>query len=109
MSDAPKRPELLGFGLANYRSFGDEGFVIRDPKRVNVLIGKNNAGKSNVVEALHALSRLKHGAAGESLFTSATDRHRRGESYPEAILPLPTHLLARGKNVDNEYIRGVES
>jgi hypothetical protein len=41
MADAA--PKLLGFGLANYRSFGQEGFVIHNPKKLNHLVGIQSA------------------------------------------------------------------
>lgn len=57
MSDAPK-PTLVGFGLANYRSFDQQGFVIRDVRKINVFIGKNNSGKSNILRAIRLLRRI---------------------------------------------------
>ena len=50
---------LRGFGLANYRSLDAEGFVIRDLRKINVFIGKNNSGKSNILRAIRMLKRIK--------------------------------------------------
>ncbi len=49
MSDQQPSPKLTGFGIGNYRSFDKDGFVLQDFKKMNVLIGKNNSGKSNVL------------------------------------------------------------
>ncbi len=38
-----------GFGIAGFRSFGPELVKIPDLEKVNVFIGKNNSGKSNIL------------------------------------------------------------
>jgi predicted ATPase len=38
-----------GIAIAGYRSFGSANVHIRDLSRVNVFIGKNNSGKSNIL------------------------------------------------------------
>ncbi|HET8709734.1 MAG TPA: AAA family ATPase [Spongiibacteraceae bacterium] len=43
---------LKGFGFSNYRSFGDELTKIAPLKKVNLIIGQNNSGKSNVIKFL---------------------------------------------------------
>ena len=53
MADATESMRLLGFGLANYRSFDGDGFLLRNIQKVNVFIGKNNAGKSNILRSLN--------------------------------------------------------
>jgi predicted ATPase len=44
---------LKGFGFSGYRSFGDELVKISPLKKVNLIIGKNNVGKSNIVNFLN--------------------------------------------------------
>ena len=51
--------KLLKVGFRNYRSIGDEPVILDLEKRVNVLIGPNNAGKSSVIEAVGRLSAKK--------------------------------------------------
>lgn len=43
---------LAGFGFSGYRSFGDELAKIAPLKKINFVIGKNNIGKSNIVNFL---------------------------------------------------------
>lgn len=53
--------KLDGFGIAGFRSFGEDIVKIPDLTKVNVFIGKNNSGKSNVLTFCKHLSRLKSG------------------------------------------------
>ena len=43
---------LKGFGFSGYRSIGNELVKIAPLKKVNLIIGKNNAGKSNIINFL---------------------------------------------------------
>ena len=43
---------LRGFGFSNYRSFGDELTKVGPLKKVNLIIGQNNVGKSNIINFL---------------------------------------------------------
>jgi len=43
---------LKGFGFSGYRSFGNELTKIAPLRKVNLIIGKNNIGKSNIVNFL---------------------------------------------------------
>ena len=67
--------KLLRIGVANFRSIGTQPVVVDMQKRINLLIGANNAGKSGVLEVL---SRL-HGAKKltEGLDMKDVDFHRR--------------------------------
>ena len=53
MAIAPKLP-LDGFGLSNYRSFGADHQTLTPLSKINLLIGPNNSGKSNVIRFLHS-------------------------------------------------------
>jgi predicted ATPase len=44
---------ILGFGLAGYRSFGPEVQRIGPCRKINLIIGQNNSGKSNVLRFIH--------------------------------------------------------
>ncbi|MEW6079506.1 MAG: AAA family ATPase [Thermodesulfobacteriota bacterium] len=46
---------LDGFAISGYRSFGNDQVKINDLQRVNVFIGKNNCGKSNVLRFINLL------------------------------------------------------
>ena len=41
-----------GIGISSYRSFGDDLQFIGPCKQVNILIGQNNSGKSNILRFL---------------------------------------------------------
>jgi predicted ATPase len=47
---------LDGFEIAGYRSFGHPGIQISDMSRMNVFIGKNNSGKSNILRFISLLA-----------------------------------------------------
>jgi len=40
---------IYGFGISYFRSFGEEEQVLGPFKKINVIIGRNNSGKSNVL------------------------------------------------------------
>jgi len=44
---------LNGFGFSGYRSVGDEIIKIVPLQKINLIIGQNNSGKSNIVRFLH--------------------------------------------------------
>lgn len=47
-----------GFGISGYRSFSEEFVYIGDLSKVNIFIGKNNSGKSNILRFCQHLSKL---------------------------------------------------
>ena len=59
--------KFIGIELRNYRSIGDKPVSLTPLKKCNILIGQNNAGKSNVLKALKKVSDIyqqggnKHG------------------------------------------------
>lgn len=48
--------KIQGFGIKNYRSFNEDGVILDNLKKINVIIGKNNCGKSNVLRFLQTLN-----------------------------------------------------
>ncbi len=48
-----------GISIAGYRSFGADEVKIGDLSQINVFIGKNNSGKSNVLRAVRLMAQLK--------------------------------------------------
>lgn len=44
---------LKGFGFSGYRSFGNELTKIAPLQKINLIIGKNNIGKSNIINFLN--------------------------------------------------------
>jgi predicted ATP-dependent endonuclease of OLD family len=47
-----------GFGIAGFRSFGTEMVKINDLTKINIFIGKNNSGKSNILRFCEHLSKM---------------------------------------------------
>jgi AAA domain, putative AbiEii toxin, Type IV TA system len=39
---------LLGFGISNFRSFGSTNQLVGPLKKINLIVGENNSGKSNI-------------------------------------------------------------
>lgn len=50
MSDEINR--LNGFGFSNFRSVGEKPVLLYPLKKINVLIGPNNSGKTNILSAI---------------------------------------------------------
>lgn len=98
--------KLAGFGIANYRSFDEAGFVIRDLQKITVFIGKNNCGKSNILRAVRLLKRVTSARmpqgdanrAGLGL-TPEIDSYRRNGAPPTAIVVLPSEHLVQNQAV----------
>jgi hypothetical protein len=91
--DASVNVPLLGFGLSNYRSFDDDGFVLRDLKKVNVFIGKNNSGKSNVIRSIGLLSRLKKPGDRIGPLDEKVDVRGGAAAQPAAATVIPTDAV----------------
>jgi predicted ATP-dependent endonuclease of OLD family len=60
-------------GIRNYRSIGDQPIELDLCKRANILIGPNNAGKSNVLTAIQRIGKDKI----QWDTVKDTDRHKR--------------------------------
>ena len=89
MPEPAQFPMLPAFGVANYRSFGPEGFALDSPNRVNVLIGKNNTGKSNVLRAIQLLGRFENFQLNNKHLSPLTDNHRRSGQGPLVMVRVP--------------------
>lgn len=105
MPDTPETVPLLGFGLANYRSFDGEGFVLRDLKKVNVFIGKNNCGKSNVLRAINVLRQVNSPSVPLKTLGPVVDGHRQQDTPPvvTAVLPAESLLQMTVPRLREEY------
>ena len=44
---------LDGFGVSNYRSFGSSNVLFCPLEKMNIIVGKNNSGKSNALRYLN--------------------------------------------------------
>ncbi|MFD2340903.1 hypothetical protein FGG90_09715 [Clavibacter tessellarius] len=56
---------LDGFAFSGYRSFASEGLAVLHPlRKVNLIAGQNNVGKSNVMRVLKSAFGVERGAVG---------------------------------------------
>lgn len=95
-----KPPTLLGFGLANYRSFDEHGFFVDDLRQINVFIGKNNSGKSNILRAVRLLKRLETPSMQQSDLglTPEIDSHRQdGRSVSVTLFVALERILEQNQ------------
>ena len=74
---------IEGFGFSGYRSFGEELQLFGPCTKVNLLIGQNNSGKSNVLSFLNfryekALRDAREGTSEESHVPDTFDPHIGG-------------------------------
>ena len=45
--------KIVGIKIANYRSFKDRDNEIKELNFINIIVGKNNVGKTNVLRAIY--------------------------------------------------------
>lgn len=112
----PQRQAAFGFGVANYRSFDDTGFVVDEIGKINVFIGKNNSGKSNVLRAIRMLRRIKSPKmpqgnkagyeAGLGL-SPEIDSHKRTGTPPTAAILFPPGQLAQTDEMLGRRLSGL--
>lgn len=110
--------KLARIGFARYRSVGDEPALIDLRKRLTVVVGANNSGKSNVLTGLLAL-RQNNGSLPAS---SPMDRHLRDNRLSPHVIadleleggdtfPGKSHgdILRFVREVDGSEVRWVET
>ncbi len=80
-----------GFAIAGYRSFGAKRAEIQDLGKVNVLIGPNNCGKSNILRFV-------------SLLGSFLRQRRHNEAAPK-LDPMLGNGVIMGSTIDPFNLR----
>ncbi|MCD4720522.1 MAG: ATP-binding protein [Desulfobacula sp.] len=84
---------LNGFGFSGYRSVGNEFVKINPLKKINLIIGQNNSGKSNIISFLkdqlgHICNGISHGSGG--LNFQNTDYHISNNQIKTKVgFPIP--------------------
>lgn len=78
---------LNGFGISGYRSFGPTISKIAPLQKINLIIGQNNSGKSNIIKFLaDHYNDCVQAARGQKIEKgrgfSPIDYYRGGPSYP---------------------------
>lgn len=69
-----------GFGIKNFRSFDEEGIYIDSLKKINIFIGKNNSGKSNVLRFIKRVQEVALKTADREY--TITDQFKRNGDTP---------------------------
>jgi len=72
---------IKDLGITNYRSFDSEGVLIEDLGRINIFIGKNNSGKSNILKYLKSISEKMYFLSEQQKITEVTFRNRLEDRY----------------------------
>jgi putative ATP-dependent endonuclease of OLD family len=106
MTQSARTSSLQGFGIANYRGFGKDGFVVGNLSKINIFIGKNNCGKSNVLRAISLLRQVNSATPSFKTFVPLLDNHRRSSEAPVAIARVRLDdLLACAKDPVESHVR----
>jgi AAA15 family ATPase/GTPase len=78
---------LYGIEISNFRSIGKEAVILSPLHKCNILIGQNNAGKSNIIRAVAKISEVVQKMMGASrkdsdVYLSFLDYHLGSQSNP---------------------------
>src|SRR5574337_535908 len=68
--------KLTGIELRNFRSIGEKPVILSPLKKCNILVGKNNSGKSNVLRAIQKISDKFQRADRRNVSLTEFDLHR---------------------------------
>ncbi len=93
--------EFKDFGIKDYRSFGSDGVYLDSLKKINIFIGKNNSGKSNI---LRFIKRVQQVAINVDRTFSQTDYHKRNPQAPSIILRFnEKNMIEKGDPGNDEF------
>lgn len=90
--------QLKEFGIKNYRSFDGEGVYLQRLSKVNILIGKNNCGKSNFLRFIKTIGENLRNL--KDFPNDLNNQHRRnGESASMTFTVNGKDLVIEGKTI----------
>lgn len=103
---------LKGYGNKNYRSFGETGVLFDDLSDINVIIGENNGGKTNVLRSLEIWESSRRGTPIAILPTDYYDNDYTNQiefefEIPKEMIETLEPLLS--KDNPRPYIRFILS
>jgi len=98
---------IKDLGITNYRSFDSEGVLIEDLGRINIFIGKNNSGKSNILKYLKSISEKMYFLSEQQKITEVTfrnrleDRYLKKGGYSELIIKTYAKIFTKHQKTQN--------
>jgi len=103
---------IEGITIKNYRSFDNDGIELENLGNINILIGKNNSGKSNVLKFISSLNRFLTINSSNMGYLKTNDFYNYNEQNDVAcslkvnkgMLYLPDAILEYFKNIDSVII-----
>jgi AAA15 family ATPase/GTPase len=103
---------LDGFVLSNYRSFGSEPQKIGPLKKINLFVGQNNSGKSNILLFIKKhYNILVHNVSGqpqkEKLIYDSLDYPIGSNEKTIVGFPINFSKLMKENNVDNARFNNI--
>lgn len=73
--------EFIGFEIKNFRSIGEKWVKITPLRKINIVVGKNNSGKSNVIKAIQKIKQIQFDSPtptqGYNIPLDILDYHKR--------------------------------
>ena len=98
---------IEGITIKNYRSFDNDGIELENLGNINILIGKNNSGKSNVLKFISSLNRFLTINSSNMGYLKTNDFYNYNEQNDVAcslkvnkgMLYLPDAILEYFKNI----------
>ena len=81
------------FLIKNYKCFNEEGCLIDNIKSINIIIGKNNTGKSSLIETVKFLTdgnkeyleNRRNGKCPEIIFEHVFNEETMGNIFPNSV------------------------
>lgn len=100
---------IHGFHISQFRNFGDEPQLVGPLGKVNIFIGGNNSGKSNVLRFVRdVISPLLHSTPGKPVALTPINRSRFASTLHNSIgvlIPITEETIARAFNPPDEPTR----
>lgn len=84
-----------GFGISQYRSFGPDSQLMGPLRKINLFIGQNNSGKSNILRFISRhYSGLSKAAGSSSTYSGFSDLDRHLGTTSKFRFSLGSHLAS---------------
>ncbi|MBP6302388.1 MAG: AAA family ATPase [Bacteroidia bacterium] len=84
---------INNFGIRNYKSFDDNGVHLYDLSKINIVIGKNNSGKSNILKFLSDLHNSNRTKNKREFPSEINTQHKRNGKNSIIRLTLTSEQL----------------